>query len=468
MTEDKLLLSKDSMDSSDQTAGSGDDVANVQLLGRPRIFDGYALGFRQPMLRYAVRVIASDPSPLAELGRLLGGELGTVSSSEEFPGQWGLPKWLVRWTRAILEKAVHPIFEDGRPQPAGKEHPDQFLIDQPCLNHSAALRVVVFLIKTLNRVFMGRGVPVTDIVKEQVLSELRSLLTGLAPSGLAGFNTLHFLSAAHELGVPWTHLQGNVFQLGMGAKARWIDSSFTDVTPVISVGLARNKLQTASMLHLVGLPVPPHYFARSEDEAVQCAERLGYPVVVKPADLDGGKGVKANLRNPPSVRKAFSLAASLSRQVLVEKHVAGRDYRIQVVNGVVHGVLERVPGGVTGNGIDNVQLLLDKQNHERSIALDDRRFLHRMELDEEAEEELSAQRMARDSVPVSGQAVRLRGASNVTSGGVPVPVPVEEVHPDNLDLAIRAARALRLDVAGVDLLIPDIGYSWFEIRSAHM
>ena len=187
------------------------------------------------------------------------------------------------------------------------------------------------------------------------------------------------------------------------------------------------------MLRLVGLPVPPHYFARSEDEAVQCAERLGYPVVVKPADLDGGKGVKANLRNPPSVRKAFALAASLSRQVLVEKHVAGRDYRIQVVNGVVHGVLERVPGGVTGNGIDNVQLLLDKQNHERSIALDDRRFLHQMELDEEAEEELSAQGMTRDSVPVSGQFVRLRGASNVASGGVPVPVPVEKVHPDNLD-----------------------------------
>ena len=143
------------MDSSDQTAGSGDDVANIQLLGRPRVFDGYALGFRQPMLRYAVRVIASDPSLLAELGRLLGGELGTVSSPEEFPGQWGVPKWLVHWTRAILEKAVHPIFEDGRPQAVGKEHPGQFLIAQPCLNHSAALRVVVFLIKTLNRVFTG-------------------------------------------------------------------------------------------------------------------------------------------------------------------------------------------------------------------------------------------------------------------------------------------------------------------------
>jgi cyanophycin synthetase len=36
------------------------------------------------------------------------------------------------------------------------------------------------------------------------------------------------------------------------------------------------------------------------------------------------------------------------------------------------------------------------------------------------------------------------------------------VHPDNLSLAVRATRLLRLDVAGVDLLIPDIGRSWLE------
>ena len=467
MMDEKLLATEESMNSRDQTAGPGHHVASIQLLGRPRALDGYALGFRQPILRYALRILPGRPSLPAELGRLMAAELGTQSSPEADPGEWGIPKWLVHWTRAILEKAVHPVFEDGLPQAVGKEHPGHFLIAQPCLNHSAALRVVVFLIKTLNRVLAGDGVPVTTLVKEQVLSELRGLLKGLAPLGLQGFNTLHFLSAAHELGVPWTHLQGNVFQLGMGSKARWIESSFTDLTPVISVGLARNKLQTASVLRLVGLPVPPHYFARSEDEAVACAERLSYPVVVKPVDLDGGKGVKANLRNPPAVRKAFALASSLSKHVLVEKHVAGRDYRIQVVNGAVHGVLERVPGGVTGNGIDNMQLLLDMQNYERRIALDDRRFLHQMELDEEAEEELSAQGMNQDSVPASGQFVRLRGASNVASGGVPVPLPLETVHPDNLDLAIRATRALRLDVAGVDLLIPDIERSWLE-TGAHI
>jgi cyanophycin synthetase len=37
------------------------------------------------------------------------------------------------------------------------------------------------------------------------------------------------------------------------------------------------------------------------------------------------------------------------------------------------------------------------------------------------------------------------------------------VHPDNIRLAIDAAQTLRLDFAGVDLIISDIGRSWHEV-----
>ena len=41
---------------------------------------------------------------------------------------------------------------------------------------------------------------------------------------------------------------------------------------------------------------------------------------------------------------------------------------------------------------------------------------------------------------------------------------MKEAHPDNLELALHAASALRLDVAGVDLLLPDIKRSWRETK----
>jgi cyanophycin synthetase len=44
-----------------------------------------------------------------------------------------------------------------------------------------------------------------------------------------------------------------------------------------------------------------------------------------------------------------------------------------------------------------------------------------------------------------------------------MPVAVfDKVHPDNARLAVRAAAALRLDLAGIDLIIPDIARSWRE------
>jgi cyanophycin synthetase len=56
----------------------------------------------------------------------------------------------------------------------------------------------------------------------------------------------------------------------------------------------------------------------------------------------------------------------------------------------------------------------------------------------------------------------LRRAANFALGGTVIRVE-EEIHPDNLDLCCRAMRLLRLDLAGLDLLMPDITRSWREV-----
>ena len=65
------------------------------------------------------------------------------------------------------------------------------------------------------------------------------------------------------------------------------------------------------------------------------------------------------------------------------------------------------------------------------------------------------------SVPAPGTFIRLRRTANLASGGTPTGV-FDQIHPDNQRLAIRAAQALRLDIAGIDLLMPDISRSWRE------
>lgn len=435
-------------------------LPGIALTGKPHLFQGYVYGFHQPTLRYQVHGESVKLPGLSDIDRMVAADLGIVC--KDFPGEaddYPFLRRLQYWPSAILKQANHPVFEPARILEPTAKNPDCRTLIQPCMDHRAALSAVAFVMDLLKTAVQER--PAQKPLKE-LKHSFEQLLKNLSAIGLQGFNQLHFLQAASELGIAWHRLRGPVFRFGLGCKARWLESSYTDATPIIFSSLARDKAGAALLLKSSGLPVPRHFIVKTREEAVLRAEEMGYPVVVKPADLDGGRGVKANLRTAQSVIKAFSEAEKLSKRVLVEKHVPGRDYRIHVVNGEVHGVLERVPGGVTGNGRDSVHLLLEEQNHQRAVAEDDRRYLHQMAFDDEAKEQLADQNLNRDSVPADGQFVRLRGACNVASGGIPIPVPLQQLHPDNLDLVLRAARVMKLDVAGIDLLIPDIARSWFE------
>ena len=249
--------------------------------------------------------------------------------------------------------------------------------------------------------------------------------------------------------------------VGQGYRSRLLDSTTTDQTPVIACQNARNKPVTSEILRQFGFPVPVHKLVTSTDAAVHAAAAIGYPVVIKPADRDRGEGVAAHLNNADAVRNACAEAFRLSAMVMVEKHISGRDYRITVLNGKAIWAVERQPGSVTGDGIHSVRQLLERVNAHPDRGQDRRSPLKKIDLDDEALELLAAAGMTADSVPAAGVMIPLRRISNVTRGGVPVPV-LDIAHPDNLALAARAAQVMRLDIAGVDLLIPDIRYSWRE------
>jgi cyanophycin synthetase len=151
--------------------------------------------------------------------------------------------------------------------------------------------------------------------------------------------------------------------------------------------------------------------------------------------------------------------------VIVEKHFQGRDYRMVVHNGELLWTVERVPAGVTGDGRSTVAKLVDTTNADPHRGTRRNSLLRPVHLDDEALLLLERQGLSVDAVPEAGRFVRLARIANVSRGGTPVQVN-DEVHPDNRVLAIDAAQALRLDLAGIDLLIPDIATSWHESGAA--
>jgi len=306
-----------------------------------------------------------------------------------------------------------------------------------------------------------RGALADHVLGAVLANDLEAAAKELARFAESDQNRVYVVQHALDSGIPVHALVRGVHRLGTGRFARFLKSSITDRTPNIGVQLARDKMATAEVLAQAGLPAPEHQRAPDAGEAVRIARRMGYPVVVKPADLDQGLGVHADLRDDESVAKAFEAARALSERILVERHFEGTGHRLTVFEGRVVKATRKLPGGVTGDGRRTVEALVQAAREE---AMGDARRTHRvlLALDEEALGMLAQQGLGPASVLEEGRFVSLRRRNNAIAGGSTTTLDLASVHPDNLRLAVRAAQALRLDWAGIDLLIADIGRSWLE------
>ena len=290
------------------------------------------------------------------------------------------------------------------------------------------------------------------------LGQLESRLDRFAESGT---NRFSILSAAYRMGISVSALTSEVVVLGQGKNARWMNSSITDLTPAIGVRIATNKQATASVLRAAGLPGPQHHRVASAKAAVEAAEKLGYPVVVKPADQEQGRGVAANLRDADMVAQAWEQASAVSKNILVERHAEGNTHRLTVFQGRVIRVTQRITAGVVGDGKHTIESLVALKTSLPAHRPRGWQSDHsRVSLDSEALGLLAQNGLTPASVPAAGQHVRLRRRDNISAGGENVKMTLAQVHPDNIRVAEDAALLLKLDFAGIDLITPNIADSW--------
>lgn len=425
-----------------------------RLLAQAQGFQGYAFGCRYPSIGFSLEGAALSELDCDRLSAcFLEACPNWVRPPYGHSMDWQASvAWLLSAWQALQVAVGLPVYEPGRCLEL-QHHQARCLLPTLWPARRALMRVIQTSLDCLSSIAAHGQAENTE--------RLCASIKRLANHGVTGSNVPRFVQAAYELGYCIRLLPGGAFQYGVAEQARWLESSFTDVTPSISAKLARFKVWASDLLNQMGLPVPPHQIVPNADEAVKVAQRLGYPIVVKPADQDGGVGVAAGLDGADEVRRAFVAAQKHSKQILVEKHVEGRDYRLTVFNGQVIWAVERIPGSVTGDGQHTVKQLVEQLNADPRRGLGMHAPLKALIWDDEAKQLLQRQALSEGAVPEAGQFVRLRRAANVASGGRPVAV-FEQVHPDNARLAVRAANALRLDLAGVDLLIPDIATSWRE------
>jgi cyanophycin synthetase len=280
-------------------------------------------------------------------------------------------------------------------------------------------------------------------------------LTDLADDVCVGPGTMLIVRAAAARGIPWRRLGREcMVQLGQGIRQRRIWTAVTDRTSAIAEGIAMNKQLTKDVLAAAGVPVPAGRVVAAAAEAWEAAVEVGVPVVVKPADGNHGRGVFLNLSTREEIERAFPVASGEGRRgsnVVVERFVPGVEHRLLVIGGRLVACAKGEHLYVTGDGRHSIAALIDLQINSdprrgRSAAMPNKT----VDLDETVLAQLAQEGVTPATVPTAGSHVLVR---QIGTHGLDV---TASVHPDMAALAVRAARAIGLDIAGIDMIARDI------------
>lgn len=268
-----------------------------------------------------------------------------------------------------------------------------------------------------------------------------------------GPSTAAIVNAAEARKIPHIRLldDGNLVQLGYGAAMRRIWTAETDSTSAIAETISRDKDLTKELISSVGVPVPEGREVENADDAVEAAEDIGYPVVVKPTDGNHGRGVFIDLTTADDVRKAYAIAVEEGSSVLVERSIPGIEHRLLVIGGKLVAANRSDFITVTGDGQHTVQELIDTQvNTDPRRGNTELHPLSIIKIDTAARIELERQGLSADAVPAAGREVLIQRNANHAFDCT------DEVHPDTAAIASLAARVVGLDIAGIDLVCQDI------------
>jgi cyanophycin synthetase len=178
-------------------------------------------------------------------------------------------------------------------------------------------------------------------------------------------------------------------------------------------------------------------------------------VVTKPLDVSHGRGVTLDIRNHGDLQKGFEVAAKYTRSIIVERFVKGRDFRVLVIDGKFVAAAERIPAHVVGDGEQTVKQLIDVINKDPRRGIGHEKVLTQIYINENTERLLADQNYTLSAIPEKGRFVQLKSTANLSTGGTSRDV-TDIIHFDNIQLAERAVKTIGLDIAGVDIIAPEI------------
>lgn len=215
------------------------------------------------------------------------------------------------------------------------------------------------------------------------------------------------------------------------------------------------------------LPVPAGAAVTTWRQARNIFQQISKPVIVKPRTGSRGRHSTTFVRTEADLREAFGIAKKLCHWVMVEEQLSGPVYRATLIDFKLRGVLRGDQPLVTGDGSRSLGELINIKNSLPHPGVKD--IIAGSAMERFVSRQLSATGHAAAGeassvlafVPKAGQVVELSEKIGVNYGGSSSE-DLDECHPDNRELFIRAAQAVGDPIVGFDFIIGDIAKSYNE------
>jgi D-alanine-D-alanine ligase-like ATP-grasp enzyme len=223
--------------------------------------------------------------------------------------------------------------------------------------------------------------------------------------------------------------------------------------------IAKDKYHTDKFLKKFGYPVIPSelffsevfraiygYYDRGLEDALEYAQKINYPVIVKPNNGLQGNDVH-KVYNEKQLKRALFRVFKKYDKVLVQKFAQGSDYRIIVYDGKFISAYRRNPLTVTGDGersvlqiLEDLQLQAIQENRSVKFDLDSIKTV------------LRRKKKRITSILKEGETITLLDNANLSTGGYAEDV-TKEIHSSYVDMATSVAKDLNLRLSGIDLMV---------------
>ncbi|WP_434120959.1 acylphosphatase [Salinicoccus roseus] len=180
-----------------------------------------------------------------------------------------------------------------------------------------------------------------------------------------------------------------------------------------AISKAENKSTAYEYMKKNGVPIPESQtFKLSEisiDEICEHGDSMGYPLVIKPTDKGGGRGVVTHITSKKMLKDSILKVIDEFDvdTLLIEKYFEnGVDYRFYVIEDEVIAVTKSYSSNVIGDGRHDIRKLIELRNKDikNNVATKNRTI----NIDDEMIDFLKEKNISLDDIPEQGERVFLR------------------------------------------------------------